>query len=75
MNGGNKGATSRGIRIPVVLITGRSEAETKARALRSGVIQFLEKPVAEEALIPAVRSALEAASVNGPAKLQAVAPS
>ena len=65
----------RGIRIPVVLITGRSEAETKARALQSGVIQFLEKPVAEETLIPAVRSALDAANVNGPAKLQAAVPS
>lgn len=50
----------RRIRLPVVLMTGRREEETRARAIRAGAVAFLEKPVREEVLIAAIRSALPA---------------
>jgi FixJ family two-component response regulator len=48
----------RKIRLPVVFITGRSEQETRARAMKAGAIAFLDKPVHEEVLLQAIRAAL-----------------
>ena len=48
----------RSIRLPVVFITGRSDKEIKQRALRAGAVAFLDKPVCENALMEAIRSAL-----------------
>jgi two-component system response regulator FixJ len=48
----------RRIRLPVVLMTGRGDKETKERALKSGAIAFLDKPVRETALMAAIYSAL-----------------
>jgi two-component system response regulator FixJ len=50
---------ARRIAMPVVLMTGRGDKETKERALKAGAVAFLEKPVREDALMEAVRSALE----------------
>jgi two-component system response regulator FixJ len=52
----------RGIRFPVVFITGRSDEETRARALKSGAVAFLDKPVREDALMEAVDRALASRS-------------
>ena len=62
--------------LPVVLITGRSDKETRERALRAGAVAFLEKPVREDALIAAIDAALAKrrpaiASVAGRADLSA----
>ncbi|MGH6921137.1 MAG: response regulator transcription factor [Geminicoccaceae bacterium] len=50
------------IPLPVVFITGRSDKETKARALEAGAVAFLDKPVPEESLTAAIRLALKAAA-------------
>jgi FixJ family two-component response regulator len=47
--------TTRGIRVPVIFITGRSDRKIRARATELGAIALLDKPVDYEAL----RSALE----------------
>jgi two-component system, LuxR family, response regulator FixJ len=48
----------RGTRLPVIVITGRGDTQTKARALESGAVAFLEKPVDEQLLMTAIKAAL-----------------
>jgi two-component system response regulator FixJ len=50
----------RRIRLPVVFITGRSDKETRARAIEAGAIAFLDKPVPAESLTAAIGLALNA---------------
>jgi two-component system response regulator FixJ len=50
----------RGVTLPVIVITGRSDAQTKARALQSGAVAFLEKPVDDQLLMNAIETALRA---------------
>jgi DNA-binding response OmpR family regulator len=45
--------------IPVLVITGRSDAETRQRVAKLGVPPMLSKPVDTGALLAAVRAALE----------------
>ena len=45
--------------IPVLVITGRTDAETKKRVAALGVAPLLTKPVETEALLAAVRAGLE----------------
>jgi two-component system, LuxR family, response regulator FixJ len=44
--------------LPVIMITGRADASTRARAERMGVLAFLEKPLSDEALLANIRTAL-----------------
>jgi len=48
----------RGSRLPVIVITGRGDSQTKARALEAGAVAFLEKPVDDQSLMAAIRTAL-----------------
>jgi len=45
--------------IPIIFITGHTDQNTCARALRAGAVSFLEKPFSEEVLLSALHSALE----------------
>jgi two-component system response regulator FixJ len=45
--------------MPVILITGRGDPATKARALEAGVLAFIEKPFDDDRLVDLIRSALE----------------
>jgi two-component system response regulator FixJ len=49
----------RKIWLPVIFITGRSDKETRERALRGGAVAFLDKPVRDDALIAAIEVALD----------------
>jgi FixJ family two-component response regulator len=49
---------SRGIDAPVILITGRANKELRARAQKLGIHCLLEKPLPDDALLDAIRSAL-----------------
>ncbi len=49
----------RGHSIPVVFLTGGGDIPTTVEAMRGGAVDFLQKPVDEEALQTAVRRALE----------------
>ena len=44
--------------MPVILITGKADAATLARALEAGVRHFLEKPFEDDEVVGAVLDAL-----------------
>ena len=46
-------------RVPIIFMTAHSDEETRARALQAGAIGFLYKPFREDALLEAIRTALE----------------
>jgi FixJ family two-component response regulator len=45
--------------IPIVFLSARASEEEERRALRAGAASFLHKPVSKEALLNAIRAALE----------------
>ena len=49
----------RGIRIPTVFLTGHGDVATSVRALRSGALDFLEKPCDEESLLASLARAAD----------------
>jgi len=50
---------ARGSELPIVIVTGHGDAASARAALKSGAVDFLEKPIDDEQLIAAVRAALE----------------
>jgi FixJ family two-component response regulator len=52
---------ARGTPLPTVIVTAFGDIPTCSAALRSGVVEYLEKPVAEESLLAAVRLMLNSA--------------
>ena len=52
-------ATVSDHRIPVVFITARDDEATRERALKSGAVDLLRKPIRREALLSAVHLALQ----------------
>ena len=51
--------TSRGFRLPTILITARPSASERQRAIALGTAWYLAKPLSEEILLDTVREALE----------------
>ena len=54
----------RGLRGPVIMITGRTSKELRARAEKLGIRHLLEKPLSDGALINAIRDALKLQARN-----------
>ncbi len=50
---------SRGSTLPIVFITGHGDVPMAVRAIRSGAVDFLEKPFREQTLLDLVNQALE----------------
>jgi FixJ family two-component response regulator len=50
---------SSGIFLPVIFLTGHGDIPMTVQALKAGAVHFLTKPVREEALMNAIRQALE----------------
>ena len=44
--------------VPIIFISARFDAQARARALRTGAIEFLQKPFSEEALFAAIKTSL-----------------
>ncbi|HEU5041026.1 MAG TPA: sigma-54 dependent transcriptional regulator, partial [Gemmatimonadales bacterium] len=49
----------RGITTPVIMMSGKAQLTDAVRAVKLGAFQFLEKPLAPEAVLVTVRAALE----------------
>ena len=45
--------------IPIIFITAHGDEETRARALRGGALDLLDKPFSDEVLLGAVQAALQ----------------
>ena len=50
---------SRGSKLPIIIITGYANVPTSVRALKSGAIDFLQKPVPPKQLLERIRDAIE----------------
>jgi RNA polymerase sigma factor (sigma-70 family) len=50
---------TRGIRIPIIFLTGHGDIPMSVRAMKAGAIEFLTKPFRDQDLLDAVRVALE----------------
>jgi len=48
----------RGIMLPIIVVTGYAEVPTAVRALKTGAIDFIEKPFSDQMLVESVRHAL-----------------
>lgn len=51
--------TSRRIRLPVVFLSGHADVPMAVLAMKQGAIDFIEKPIASEKLMPVIRRALD----------------
>lgn len=49
----------RGIRLPVIFISGHADVSTAVRAVQAGALDFVEKPFEDELLIEKIRNATE----------------
>lgn len=49
----------RGIRLPVIVMTGQGDVPIAVRAMKAGAVDFLEKPFQDTQLFDAVRRALD----------------
>ena len=57
--------TSKGLRVPVVVITGHDDALSCERALAGGASAYLRKPVDDQTLLTAIASAIASAPQTG----------
>jgi FixJ family two-component response regulator len=48
-------------RLPIIFVSARDDAETRAKAMQGGALAFLGKPFSDEVLLQAVETALQLA--------------
>jgi len=62
------------LEMPIIFITGYGDVPITVRAMKAGAVEFLTKPLAEEALLGAIRHAIERSqtALGNEAKMQAL---
>lgn len=50
--------------VPIIFVTAHADDFVRARALAQGAVAFLAKPCSDEALLGAIRTALDSAAVK-----------
>lgn len=53
-----KNLVERGVRVPIIFLTGHADVPTSVRAMKAGAMDFLPKPCREQQLLDAVNEAL-----------------
>jgi len=56
--------TDAGLQIPIIFITGYGDIPMTVRAMKSGAVEFLTKPFGDQALLDAIRQALDLDAVT-----------
>src|SRR6267154_4036549 len=51
--------SQNGHRIPIIFLSAQASEEDERSALRAGAVRFLRKPISKEALLNAIRDAVE----------------
>lgn len=53
-----RATVERGIRLPIIFLTGQANVPRAVQALKAGALDFLEKPISSDKLLERVRAAL-----------------
>ena len=56
--------TAHGMEIPVIILTGHGDVPMAVRALKAGALEFLQKPVNDQALLDCIRRAMRVDAEN-----------
>jgi len=51
--------TARGIRMPVIIVTGHGDVPMAVRAMKAGAMDFIEKPFSDQMLLDQVQKAID----------------
>jgi RNA polymerase sigma factor (sigma-70 family) len=51
--------TRRGVGLPVIIVTAHGDVPTASAAFKAGAVDFIEKPVDDEALVAAIANAMD----------------
>ncbi len=57
----------RGIRLPVIVMTGQADVPLAVRAMKAGAVDFIEKPFTDELMLDSIQRALKAPAAKSAA--------